>query len=140
MQYSRIHNNDSVGISNAKGHILDSEFFSNSEAAGSIGLNASAIKGITEFEAGRLYVHDEQGNGIWCDVGCDSDPGGATGFWVYDSVVVDSGRAGIRYENSATQALIEYNEIHGNGVVERRGGVDIRDAQNATVRNNVFGD
>jgi hypothetical protein len=52
------------------GHGLDSEFFSNSEASGSIGFNASAIKGITQFEAGRLYVHDEQGNGIWCDVGC----------------------------------------------------------------------
>ena len=71
MQFARIHNNDSVGISNAKGRILDSEFFSNSEDPGSIGFNASAIKGITQFEAGRLYVHDEQGNGIWCDVGCD---------------------------------------------------------------------
>ena len=109
VQYSRIHNNDSVGISSARGQILDSEFFSNSEAPDSIGFNASAIKGTNEFVAGRLFVHDEQGNGIWCDVGCDSDPGGATGFRVYDSVVVGSGRAGIRYENSATKAVIEDN-------------------------------
>ena len=39
VQFSRIHNNDSVGISNAKGRILDSEFFSNSQASGSIGFN-----------------------------------------------------------------------------------------------------
>jgi hypothetical protein len=139
VQYSRIHNNDSVGISNAKGRILDSEFFSNSEASGSIGFNAAAIKGITEYQAGWVYVHDEQGNGLWCDVGCDSDSGGTTGFWVHDSVVVNSGRAGIRFENSPNQALIENNEIHGNGLKERRGGVDIRDSQDAWVENNNFG-
>ena len=32
VQYSRIHDNDSLGISNMKGRVLDSEFFSNSEA------------------------------------------------------------------------------------------------------------
>src|SRR5215212_6499195 len=139
VQYSRIHNNDSVGISNMHGRILDSEFFSNSEAPASIGFNASAVKGVTEFEAGRLFVHDEQGNGLWCDHGCDSDPGGAAGFWVYKSVVVNSDRAGIRYENSANQAVFQDNELHGNGRVERRGGIDIRDSQNAQVENNNFG-
>jgi hypothetical protein len=84
-------------------------------------------------------VHDEQGNGLWCDVGCDPDSDRTNGFWVHHSVVVNSDRAGIRYENSATKAVIEYNELHGNGRVERRGGVDIRDSQNATVRNNIFG-
>jgi hypothetical protein len=51
---------------------------------------------------------------------------------------MNSGRAGIRYENSSNQARLENNEIHGNGRTEWRGGVSIRDAQNATVRNNVF--
>ena len=139
VQYARIHNNDSLGISNMKGRVWDSEFFSNSEASGSIGFNASAVKGITEYEAARLFVHDEQGNGLWCDVGCENDPARANGFWVYDSVVVNSGRAGIRYENSPNQALFENNEIHGNGMVERRGGIDIRDSQNALVRTNIFG-
>ena len=139
VQYSRIHNNDSVGISNMHGRVLDSEFFSNSEASASVGFNASAVKGITEYEAGRVFVHDEQGNGLWCDVGCENDPARANGFWVHDSVVVNSGRAGIRYENSPNQALFENNEIHGNGVVEKRGGIDIRDSRNALVRTNVFG-
>ncbi len=139
VRYSRIHNNDCLGISNAKGHILDSEFFSNSEAGACIGVNGSAIKGITQFEAGGLYVHGEQGNGIWCDVGCDQASGMANGFYVHDSVVVGSGRAGIRYENSPTKAVIARNWIHGNGATDRRGGVDIRDSQNATVTDNVFG-
>ena len=136
VQYARIHNNDCLGISNAKGHILDSEFFSNSQVGACIGVNGSAIKGITQFEAGNLYVHDEQGNGIWCDVGCKESAGD---FYVHDSVVVGSGRAGIRYENSPTGAVIANNWIHGNGVAERRGGVDIRDSQNALVTGNVFG-
>jgi hypothetical protein len=139
VQYSRIHDNASLGISNMKGTVLHSEFFKNSNAQSSLGFNGSAIKGITEYQAGWVYVHDEQGNGLWCDVGCDSDSGGTTGFWVHDSVVVNSGRAGIRFENSPNQALIENNEIHGNGLKERRGGVDIRDSQDAWVENNNFG-
>jgi hypothetical protein len=139
VQYARIHNNDSLGISNMNGRVLDSEFFSNSEAGSSLGFNASAVKGITEYEAARVYVHDEQGNGLWCDVGCSNDPARANGFWVHESVVVNSGRGGIRYENSPNQALFENNEIHANGKTERRGGIDIRDSQNALVRTNSFG-
>jgi hypothetical protein len=148
VQFARIHNNASLGISNMKGTVLDSEFFENSEADSSLGFNGSAVKGITEYVAGRVFVHEEQGNGLWCDVGCKNSartdlnmtkecPTGC--FWVYDSVVVNSGRAGIRYENSASEALFENNEIHGNGETEWRGGIDIRDSQNATVVNNNFG-
>src|SRR5215208_909881 len=148
VQFARIHNNASVGISNMQGTVLDSEFFSNSEADSSLGFNGSAVKGITEYVAGRVYVHEEQGNGLWCDVGCKNSartdlnmtkecPTGC--FWVYDSVVVNSGRAGIRYENSSSEALFENNEVHGNGKTEWRGGIDIRDSQNATVVNNNFG-
>jgi hypothetical protein len=142
VEFARIHNNASVGISNMKGRVYASEFFSNSEADSSLGFNGSAVKGITEYVAGRVYVHEEQGNGLWCDVGCKNSartdlnmtkecPTGC--FWVYDSVVVNSGRAGIRYENSASEALFENNEIHDNGETEWRGGIDIRDSQDALV-------
>src|SRR5215207_7722137 len=142
VQFARIHNNASVGISNMKGTVLDSEFFENSNAQSSLGFNGSAVKGITEYVAARVFVHDEQGNGLWCDVGCKNSartdlnmtkecPTGC--FWVYDSVVVNSRRAGIRYENSANEALFENNEIHGNGKTEWRGGIDIRDSQDAWV-------
>jgi hypothetical protein len=58
VQYARIHDNASLGISNMHGRVLDSEFFSNSQSQSSLGFNGSAVKGITEFEAGRVYVHD----------------------------------------------------------------------------------
>src|SRR5215203_2325613 len=126
VEYSRIHNNASLGISNMKGTVRDSEIFKNSNTTSSLGFNGSAVKGITEYEAARVYVHDEQGNGLWCDVGCKNSartnmtPKCPTGcFWVHESVVVNSGRAGIRYENSPNEALFENNEIHGNGKTER---------------------
>jgi hypothetical protein len=58
--------------------------------------------------------------------------------------VVNNGRAGIRFERvgdvaDAGEALIENNEVHGNSTDAVRGGVSIHDAQNALVRNNVFG-
>jgi hypothetical protein len=134
VEFVRIHDNASVGISNMKGRIFHSEFFKNSYAGSALGFNGSAIKGITEYEAGNLYVHEEQGNGLWCDVGCSNDSKRVNGFWVHDSVVVNSGRAGIRYENSPNEALFENNEIHGNAKIEEsRGGIDIRDSQNAWV-------
>jgi hypothetical protein len=137
VQFARIHENDSLGISSMKGTVLDSEFFKNSLDPDSLGFNASAVKGITAYQAGRVYVHDEQGNGLWCDVGCPYDLDSTTnGFWVHHSVVVNSGRAGIRYENSSSEALFQDNEIRGNGINEHRGGIDIRDSQDAQVLNN----
>ena len=114
VQFARIHDNASLGISNMHGRVLHSEFFSNSFADSSLGVNGSAVKGIT----GRTTMTSR------CPTGC---------FWVHDSVVVNSGRAGIRYENSPNEALFANNEIHGNGKTERRGGIDIRDSQNAWV-------
>jgi hypothetical protein len=63
---------------------------------------------------------------------------------VHENLVVNNGRAGIRFERvgdvaDAGEALIENNEIHGNSTGAVRGGVSIHDAQNALVRNNVFG-
>ena len=48
VQFARIHDNASLGISNMKGRVLDSEFFKNSNATSSLGFNGSAVKGITE--------------------------------------------------------------------------------------------
>jgi hypothetical protein len=138
VEFARIHDNASLGISNMKGTVRDSEFFRNSLKQSSLGFNGSAVKGITEYEAARVFVHDEQGNGLWCDVGCSDDPV-RVAFHVYDSVVVNNGRGGIRYENSMSTAWFEGNEVHGNAKIERRGGVDIRDSQHATVKSNVFG-
>src|SRR5215204_923756 len=126
IRYVVIHDNDAAGILNAKGRILNSEFYDNTQNPDFLGFNASAVKGITEYEAAYNYVHNEQGNGIWCDVGCKNDPARANGFWAHHNLTVDNGRSGIRYEHSpkglATgvhrsqpTALIENNEVHGNG-------------------------
>ena len=87
-----------------------------------------------------MYVHEEQVNGLWCDGGCSNDSARDHGFWAHDSVVVNSGRAGIRYENSDSEALFQNNVIRGNGITEHRGGIDIRDSQDAQVLDNILSD
>src|SRR5829696_4264656 len=150
VRYTVIHGNDAAGILNAKGRILNSEFYKNTQNTAFLGLNGAGVKGITEYEAAYNYVHDEQGNGIWCDVGCKDDPARQNGFWVHDNLTVDNGHSGIRYESSPNNlatgvhtseptALIEGNEVHGNSYSENRGSISVRDAQNALIRANVFG-
>ena len=138
VEYSRIHENDSLGISNMNGTVRYSEFFKNSIDPSALGFNGSAVKGITQYEADGVYVHEEQGNGLLCDVGCDLASGRTNGFWVHNSVIEDSGRAGIRYENSPTKARFDHNVIRGNGQTDHRGGIDIRDSQHADVLNNTL--
>jgi hypothetical protein len=150
VQYAVIHGNDAGGILNAKGRILNSEFYDNTQNPVFLGFNGSAVKGITEYEAAYNYVHDEQGNGLWCDVGCKDDLARENDFWVHDNLVVDNARSGIRYESSPRDlatgvhaaeptALIERNEVHGNSYKHNRGGISVRDSQNALIRANVFG-
>ena len=74
VRYAVIHGNDAAGILNVKGRILNSEFYDNTQNPVFLGFNGSAVKGMTEYEAAYNYVHDEQGNGLWCDVGCKNDP------------------------------------------------------------------
>src|ERR687897_3582748 len=150
VQYAVIHGNDAAGILNAKGRILNSEFYDNTQNPAFLGFNGSAVKNITEYEAAYNYVHDEQGNGLWCDVGCKDDPARENGFWVHDNLVVDNARSGVRFESSPNNlatgvhtseptALIEGNEVHGNSYGENRGGISAADTQNALIRANVFG-
>ncbi len=59
--------------------------------------------------------------------------------------MVNNGRAGIRFErvgdvSTAGEALIENNEVHGNSPDERRGGISVRDARDAQILNNRFGE
>jgi hypothetical protein len=153
VQYVNVHDNDAAGIANAAGRITHSHFTRNTNLNAFLGVNASAIKGIREFEAAFNYVHDEQGNGIWHDHSLStegdvpemsSNPGGGT--WVHDNVTVDNERWGIRYENAPRDAqegehlptptfLAEDNRIAANGY----GGASVVDAQNAEWRENIFG-
>jgi hypothetical protein len=135
---------DGAGITNAHGTFDRIELDDTTQDPNFLGFIGSGLKDITEVEVKNSYIHDNQGNGLWCDQFCHDSADHLNGFWIHDNLVVNNGRAGIRFERvgevaDAGEALIENNEVHGNSTDAVRGGVSIHDAQNALVRNNVFG-
>jgi hypothetical protein len=141
----RVWGNEGLGIGNAKGRVLHSEFFDNTRNPDWIGFEAAGVKGVTEFEAAHNFVHNEQGNGLWCDHACKDDAARVNGAWFHHNLIVNNARWGMRYEFSPIVAsgvhssqptfLAENNEVHGNGI----GGASMEDAQNGTFRDNIFG-
>src|SRR5215207_5695217 len=135
-------NNEAAGILSAKGTFDSVEFTNNTLVSGALGVIGAGLKARNEVEVKNSYVHDTQGNGLWCDNYCVDSARGQ--FSVHHNLVVNNKRAGIRFErvgdvSTAGEALIEYNEVHGNSANENRGGISVRDAQNATIQNNRFG-
>jgi hypothetical protein len=138
--------NDGAGITNAHGTFDRIELDDTTQDPNFLRFIGSGLKAITEVEVRNSYIQDNQGNGLWCDQFChDSDEQlHPHGFWIHDNLVVNNGRAGIRFERvgdeaDAGEALIENNEVHGNSTAAPRGGISVRDAQNATIQNNRFG-
>jgi hypothetical protein len=143
-----VRNNEGAGITNGHGVHRQIELTNNTTNPDALGFIGSGIKCVHECTVERSYVHETQGNGIWCDSGCDDASNALfSAFHVNANVVVNNKRGGIRYENvgsasssSPGEAIIENNEVHGNTAeTTSRGGIDIRDAENATVRGNRFG-
>ena len=135
---------DAAGVTNAHGTFERIELDDTTQDPNFLGFTGSGLKAITEVEVRNSYIHDNQGNGLWCDVFCRDSESHLNGFWVHDNLIVNNGRAGIRFEQvgevaDSGEALIENNEVHGNSTDAVRGGVSIHDAQNALVRSNVFG-
>ena len=140
-----IMDNGAAGILSAKGTFDRVELTDNTNDPDALGVIGSGMKARHEVEVSNSYVHDTQGNGLWCDNSCEDSASNPEGvFWVHDNLVVNNDRAGIRWENvggaNAGEALIENNEVHGNSPDERRGGISVRDAENAYITNNRFGD
>jgi Right handed beta helix region len=136
--------NDGAGITNAHGTFDSIELNETTLNLDFLGFIGSGLKAITEVEVRNSYIHDNQGNGIWCDQFCHDSADHPKGFWIHDNLVVNNGRAGIRFERvgdeaDSGEALIENNEVHGNSTAVPRGGISVRDAQNATIQNNRFG-
>jgi type II secretory pathway pseudopilin PulG len=133
-----IHDNEAAGILSGRGTFERVEVNDTTTVSGALGVNAAGIKVRHEVVVFDSYFHDNPGNGLWADNEVYDTALGK--FHAYDNVVVGSGRAGIRWEEvSQGEALIENNLIHGNSQNETRGGVSVRDAKDATIRNNTFG-
>jgi hypothetical protein len=135
--------NGAAGILSAKGTFERVELTNNTLNSNALGVIGAGLKARNEVEVKDSYIHDTQGNGIWCDNFCENSASRPK-FWVHHNLVVNNDRAGIRFErvgdvSTAGQALIEDNEVHGNSTNEKRGGISVRDAQNATIQNNHFG-
>jgi hypothetical protein len=146
---SVVRDTQGAGISNAHGFHHQIELTNTTTNPNALGFIGSGIKGINEFNIQYSYVHDNQGNGIWCDVYCtDQTSAQFSSFHAKFNLVVNNGRAGIRWERigdfggashaNSGEAIIENNELYGNGKDTTRGAIDIRDAQDATVQNNYF--
>src|SRR5919112_1242625 len=152
LEYLTIHDNPNSAINNMNGKLLHSNLYTNGTNSAFWGRTATAVKGINEYEAAYNFVHNNTNFGLWCDAEC-KDRGTAmpNGFWVHHNLVVNNGRSGIRYEHSPKglasgvhrsqpTALIENNEVHGNGTQGTHyAGISMHDAQNCTLSNNVFG-
>ena len=141
---TRIADTEGAGISNFHGHLWRSELTNTTTNPSALGFIGSGVKGVDEFWVSESYVHDNQGNGIWCDEECNDQPLSNGKFTVWYSLIVNNGRDGVRWEKVGSEAthgeaLIYLNNIHGNGRANSRAGVGIRDAQDAVVRDNLFG-
>jgi hypothetical protein len=136
---SRFTGNTGVGISNCHGKFYDVEADNNGSQA-SLGFISGGIKCIDTAEFIRGYYHDNFGNGVWCDEFCTQNSATLfpNGFWVHDGAYEGNTGGGIRYERATSKALLEDNHIYGNSTGENRGGISIRDAQNAVVEGNIF--
>src|SRR5215218_8560459 len=125
---------DAAGITNARGTFDSIELDDTTQDKKFLGFTGSGLKATTEVEVKNSYIHDNQGNGLWCDVFCRDSDSHPDGFWVHENLIVNNGRAGVRFERvgdvtDAGEALIENNEVHGNSLELSRGAIDIRDAQ-----------
>ena len=144
MDHVVVHGAQASGIGQYRGFVLDSELYNNGTNPTKFDGTVAGVKCYYACEVRDSYVHNNRGNGIWCDVGCQSVPNQPNGFFVHENVVGDNGRHGIFYENAPkpsinggefVSGLMEDNYVYGNG----KSGISVSDSDNGTVRNNVLG-
>jgi hypothetical protein len=151
VEFSRLHHNQNEGIGsgNFATVVFASELDHNGSTAAQ-GCCASGIKGSDGFKVTNSYVHDNVGNGIWCDVDCDTPDGFSHSFIVTDNYVTNNQRNGIRFEHgsgatdaeaAASSALITRNVVVENNASCNRpgGGIEVNSASNADVTFNELG-
>ncbi|HSK83810.1 MAG TPA: hypothetical protein VK902_10515, partial [Rubrobacter sp.] len=68
-----------------------------------LGFTGSGLKAINEVEVTNSYIHDNQGNGLWCDVFCHDSESHLNDFWVHENVAT---ALGLRLPLSALRAML----------------------------------
>ncbi|HET9867872.1 MAG TPA: hypothetical protein VFQ06_11310 [Nitrospira sp.] len=151
IQFVRVTGTPALGISNAHGVHHGIELDNTTTDSSALGVTGSGIKGVDEFNVQHSYIRANQGNGIWCDVYCNDVTNAPFSVAHFNSnLIQNNGRAGIRYEEAndsgedseptAGETIIENNRVFGNAteVGATHGGVDVRDAAHALIRDNIF--
>ena len=128
--------NQAIGGSAAGLVIRDSELDHNGSPDFD-GCCGGGVKNVDGFVVIRTHVHDNIGNGVWCDRNCA--PGK---FVVRGSVIKNNTRNGIAYEVSGGPAVIKNNIIRGNNIegAGDKGGLKLQASKNVEAFGNVFRD
>jgi hypothetical protein len=110
--------------------------------AGSSGMKFARAHGVIVRDS---FVHDNLGNGVWCDVQCGD-------YTVTDNTILRNSRKGVHYEKSGeSDELVKYvgfatitgNVIRGNGWEGREhsdAGVAVISSKNVLIAGNTFGE
>lgn len=98
--------------------------------------SAAGIKTINSFTVENSVIRDNNWNGIWCDVECDT-------MVVRNNTIVNNDKSGITYEiSSGPSSSISGNTIYGNGQVDtfsREAEIIVGSSDNISVSGNTFG-
>jgi hypothetical protein len=134
------------GLEAAGGLLIDGVEVAFNGNPGELGIGGGGMK----FARGHgivvrnSYVHDNIGNGIWCDVQCGD-------YTVVDNRVIANTRKGIHYEKSGESdevinyvgsAYIARNIVKGNGTegrVSADAGIRGVSSKNMLIEDNIFG-
>ena len=69
-----------AGITNAHGTFDSIELDDTTNNADFLGFIGSGLKAVTEVEVRNSYIHNNQGNGLWCDEFCHDSESHPKGF------------------------------------------------------------
>jgi hypothetical protein len=132
---SRLHHNAIAGIGGSEaGLVVEGTEIDHNGSDATLGCCSGGLKSTNPFTVRGSYVHDNIGNGIWCDLDCG-------GFIVEDSRVIHNSLKGIFHEISGGPSVVRNNVIQGNNYANQlsAAGVTILSSKDIEVYGNDFG-
>ena len=128
-----LYNNGLNGVGGGNGTLTvkNSEIDHNGAAIDGV---SGGIKRIDPLTVTNSYIHDNKGNGIWCDMQCGS-------FIVTGSTVTGNTGGGIFDEISEGSSVIANNIVKGNNTTNsyNLGGISVVDSKNVNIYGNTLG-